>query len=39
MYVVNVYSEDREDAGVRRLLSTPFMLEGLLDPLQVQPGL
>lgn len=39
MYLVDVDSESREDATVRQLLSTPFMLEGLLDPLGIHPEL
>ena len=39
MYLVDVDSEDREDVAVQQLLSAPFMLEGLLDPLGVHSEL
>ncbi len=37
MYLTEVPSQSREDVAVRRLLATPFMIEGLLEPLQIHP--
>lgn len=37
MYLTEVPSQSREDVAVRRLLGTPFMIEGLLEPLKIHP--
>ncbi len=37
MYLTEVPSQNREDVAVRRLLGTPFLIEGLFEPLKIHP--